>query len=455
MSNSIPLIDKFLEISNPENLLKRPVERNEVDYKKHLNNSKKGNADLVMNTAAMANYGGGVLVFGVDGEELLGIDDTDLKYYDSASLQGILQKFLSPVPKVSCELVSYEDKKFPLLSVASIEASPILCCKELHDEKGKLLLRPGDIFIRQNTQTIKSHTEGQIRHILDQSINFEINRRLKEIYPIFEGLSQKKIDVVSEVEGLGRRQAKDQVSIEDSTPVREVLLVPKNENITFDDEKLKNAFRLEAHIHGHGYPHYATNSESSGAGRSKNGHIAWFGAGPTTTKEIWKTFVRQEFSGALYWVSVLFEDEVFTRKESQRAERFENAIGVIVTLYNIVLVVAHAKEYLKALGCSDEDEWELKVRFRNVSGRKLVVEDIMRGQLYSSRQCLDDEVESTVTVSLKTLEEDKKQVATEILSEIYKQFNWAQPNLEQISKDLDESFAKTYVSQEHLNGLTY
>lgn len=63
--------ERFVQIASPTDFLERPQETDEIDYKTQLNKDKKSKADLVMNTAAMANYGGGLLIFGVDGTNLV------------------------------------------------------------------------------------------------------------------------------------------------------------------------------------------------------------------------------------------------------------------------------------------------------------------------------------------------------------------------------------------------
>ena len=315
-------MDKFIEISDPRNLLKRLIEKNEVDYKKKLGSSNKSKADMIKDFAAMANYGGGVLIFGVDNDEetLIGINDDELDIYDPARLQGILQKFLSPVPEIVHEKVNYKGMNFPFVRIASIEKTPIICCKVFHNEENKLLLQSGDIFTRQNTQTIKVHLESQVRSILEMAMNFEIAQRLKVIQPIFEKNSLKKIDPVSHIESLGRSQAKKHSYITSNKPVREILLIPKENATIYEENLLLNACLLQSRLHGHIYPYYFSLHKQEGF--SENGYIVF--SKVASSKYTQRTFLRQERpSGELYCISTLFEDEVFNENTSQEAKKLK------------------------------------------------------------------------------------------------------------------------------------
>jgi hypothetical protein len=442
------MVDQFLEISNPVEFLERPVERNEIDYKKQLNRDRKGKADFIMNTAAIANYGGGVLVFGVDGENLVGVDDQDLKFYDSAALQGIVQKTLSPIPKLSCEIVEHENKKFPFVRIASIVNAPILITRDFQDDQGKHLLRPGDVYIRQNTQTIKVHTDAQVRHLLEIVINNEVKKRLRVISPMFSSVEQKIINAVPLVESLAYEQAKERVGIQEDDPVLETLLIPKDKQ-TFTREKRLAAFKKKVTYTGHSYPHYATNAEQSGAGTSKSGFISWFGGG--ITKDVWRNFVRQNEDGSLCWICSFLEDEIFHSKE-KNSTRYENAVGIIITLYKVMIIVEHTIAYLEAL--ETESEWTLEVKLNNVNGRHLIVESFGRGGFFSKKECLDDSVKSVVTTNLETLKQDKKEITIKILVDLFQQFNWSEPNEVQFEKDIDESLRGVQVQDCYLNSLS-
>ena len=60
--------------------------------------------------------------------------------------------------------------------------------------------------------------------------------------------------------------------------------------------------------------------------------------------------------------------------------------------------------------------------------------------------CLDDEIEANQIVKLEILKNQEKDIAIQILVEIYKKLNWLSPNKSQISKDIDEAFKQISVS---------
>ncbi len=162
---------KFPEIPNPKSLLQRIAERDDLDYKAQINPSQKGTADFIKDVSAMSNIGGGVLVFGVKGRELLGISDEELLNYDASRLDGKIKQYLSPTPQLSTEVVTHEGKAYPFVKIGGITKTPIVVSGNLNDEKSKQLLKPGSVYVRQNTATIEVSSADLMRQLIDRIVD--------------------------------------------------------------------------------------------------------------------------------------------------------------------------------------------------------------------------------------------------------------------------------------------
>lgn len=437
--------EKFVEIKSPESLLTQIEERDSLDYKANLEDSAKGKADFIKDCSAIANYGGGVLIYGVDKQNLIGLPESDMQFYDPSRLHDRIKGHLSPVPKIITQIISHEGKKFPFVKIAGIDKSPILVSKKMYDERNGPLLFEGDIYTRQNTQTIKVQNEAQIRHILEQIINSQLAKRLAILDPI---LKKNLIPSLSErplCEASGKKLADEKIKIKTSTPTRQVLLLPKYES-KFKEEDLKNAFSKKVHLQGHAYPHYALNNPSATFSRLNNGFVSWFGAGAGDGE--WRCLARQTEDGSFFWVGTLFEDEVLTRGE-RSSEVFKDTIGVIVTLYFVQMALAHARTYLTILG--DNGIWTFTYRLTNIGGRKLVVADPSRAEFRDDKVAIENNIEVSLDLKAEDLETNLDSLVWNFTKSIFQRFNWYNASESQLSKDIQAGSQKIQITDAYID----
>ncbi len=430
-------VDSIFQIGDPVNLLTRIEERDELDYKEELNDTHKGKADFLKDCSAIANNGGGVLVFGVRDRDLVGVKEQELQHYDPSRLHDRVKAHLSPIPRITTEIVRQDGKQFPFVKIAGIGNAPILIAKNFHDEKNNQLLREGQIYIRQNTKTILVHTEAQIRHVLERVIIHEVRDRLSVIRPILsEGHPTHERDPTVEMDA--KTKAEEHVAIFPDTPRREALLVSKVAGSKRASTDLKSAFGLKVELHGHSYPHYDVYSPLSKISRLQDGFIGWHKSGA----DEWRCIGRQTEDGGLFWMASLFEDEIVALGEPD-SKKFKNAIGVMVTHYYVVMALAHAREYMKAL--SSNEVWTLTYRLRNIGGRHLVVEEFSRMGFQSRKVSVDSDIEVKCDMKLADLERDLPSLAKYFLRELYERFNWPNVDEAQLNKDVDQTLRKLVV----------
>lgn len=430
---------KFLEINSPESLLKQIEERDNLDYKKQFDDTPKGKADFIKDYAAIANHGGGVIIYGVDGRDLVGIQEAELPKYDTSRIHDKLKGHLSPVPKIISQIVSFDDKNFPFVKIAGIDQAPILISKKMHDEKNNSLFYDGDLYIRQNTQTLKASNEAHVRHVLDQVINSQVAERLSMLNPILKqfgaGAISGSIEARPKVEIEGESFAKSKPGIESSMSNRQVVLVPKGRSPSFNKNEIKKSFEVEIGLHGHQYPHdTVSGNEQSGVTKLNDGFVSWWGLG--SAEKQWKCITRELDDGSFFWMGTLFEDDVATRTE-RGTEKFKDGIGIVVTQYFVHMALFHALKYIKELG--DTGIWSFTYRLNNVANRKLIIEDALRMGFHSDKKSFENTVEIKIEFKAEDLESNMEKYVLDICTQIFERFNWSNPNIEQMKRDFQKS----------------
>ena len=102
-----------------------------VEYKAWMDTSDKANkANLARHIAALANHGGGYLVFGVDDttREPMGETLLDRKLFGQDQIAGIAKRYLEPCPAIRMEEAEHDGIRYPVVIVPSHGARPV-CAK--------------------------------------------------------------------------------------------------------------------------------------------------------------------------------------------------------------------------------------------------------------------------------------------------------------------------------------
>ena len=112
-----------------QDLVDAPRERPEVEYKSWLNlDGREAQAGLAKHLCALANHGGGFLVFGIaDDMTPAGPQPPEAGPYDQDSLSGIVRRYLTPAFQVAVYRVaaSATGTTHPVVWVPSHEAVPV------------------------------------------------------------------------------------------------------------------------------------------------------------------------------------------------------------------------------------------------------------------------------------------------------------------------------------------
>jgi len=172
------------------------------DYKLHFDpTDEKARVDLVKNLVAMANAGGGQIVFGRSETEIRGIDDSACQALDSARLSDFVSRYVKPSPvDLSHEIQDLGDEHYLLIIRVAASVYPVVISRT-GDWKGKPpkkppLFREGDVWIRHSSKTERI-TYEDLRSWIERAKQEERERVLSRITMLVNLPDDAEIQVVS------------------------------------------------------------------------------------------------------------------------------------------------------------------------------------------------------------------------------------------------------------------
>jgi hypothetical protein len=409
---------------NPIKYLKRIRETDHLDYKKEITKDKVVSSEIVKDCAAMANTGGGLLIFGVNKDSLEGVNDSN-NLYDTSTISNLLKNYLSPNPKIFVDTIEYDGLVFKYLIVNSIERYPIIVSKDLHDSKGRLLLQPGDLFIRENTKTIKVSNESHCRRLLEKAININTSERFRSLQNF-----QKDTGIKIQVEST-EQPLIDAINskLEFNSTTRSFYAIP-DKKIEVDIKALFELARKSVKFRGFGLPYCYLSPENVGV--YKDGLIGVYSEGEH--KEVFYITKNLEF----IWKSTLIEKEFLIKRCSNGSDDdFANGVGIAYTAFHTSMFF----KYLSFLSEKFDTSWIGAVCLDDAEGTSLEIEDsFRRGRFYSKKIAMDNEIKIDFSLDkaiLKSPQELEKHVLS-ILDELYSKFNWFESMGSAVNTDVAE-----------------
>lgn len=109
-------------------------------------------AKLARHIAALANHGGGYLIFGIDDRtrKPLGATELDLAFFSQDAIAGIVKKYLDPRVQVLVEHVLHDGVTYPVLVVSANGARPVIAIADgPQDSRNRPIgVTQGTIYIR-------------------------------------------------------------------------------------------------------------------------------------------------------------------------------------------------------------------------------------------------------------------------------------------------------------------
>ena len=155
-----------------EELVKRAVESDELDYKAHQSwstMSRAAKAKIVRHLAAFANTRGGYLVIGVGEDnsgypgDLHGLSDEEAASFDPSRVGAFVKSHIEPPIDFTVERPVIDGKRFAVFVVKPFSTMPHVCCQAVENE-----LREGVFYIRTVDASSRPAARAMELHALIQ-----------------------------------------------------------------------------------------------------------------------------------------------------------------------------------------------------------------------------------------------------------------------------------------------
>ena len=151
-----------------EELIRRAVESDELDYKAHQSwntMSKTAKAKIVRHLAAFANTRGGYLVIGVGEDksgypgDLHGLSDEESSSFDPSKVGAFVKNYIEPQIDFTIERPVVDGKRFAVFVVKPFSSMPHVCCQAVEHElrEGVFYIRTADASSRPAVRAIELH----------------------------------------------------------------------------------------------------------------------------------------------------------------------------------------------------------------------------------------------------------------------------------------------------------
>ena len=128
---------------------------------------------------------GGLILIGLDDVsgrlQEKGLTNDQLKTW--ANLDDVtssLAEFMDPMPDVTLATLESNGRMYVEVRVQEFDVNPVLCAKEHHDERNRMVLRRGGCYVRSHRQnaTTELASQQEMRELLDLAIEKGVRRYL-------------------------------------------------------------------------------------------------------------------------------------------------------------------------------------------------------------------------------------------------------------------------------------
>ena len=151
-----------------EELIRRAVESDELDYKAHQSwntMTRAAKAKIVRHLAAFANTRGGYLVIGVGEDDsgypgvLQGVSDEESASFDPSKVGAFVKNYVEPQIDFTIERPVVDGKRFVVFVIKPFSVMPHVCCQAVEHElrEGVFYIRTADASSRPATRAIELH----------------------------------------------------------------------------------------------------------------------------------------------------------------------------------------------------------------------------------------------------------------------------------------------------------
>ncbi len=155
------------------------IETQDVDYKREIVTTRDGVAAVAKDIIAIANFGGGYLVFGIAEKtkgvfDQTGLDAEQLRLLEVTTLNKAVREYIDPPHAVKCHRVNKDGVIFVVIEIPPSREAPLLAKKQ-NDAAN---LYPGRIYIRTTAcESAEVRDNHELRRILDRIVSCRAEKK--------------------------------------------------------------------------------------------------------------------------------------------------------------------------------------------------------------------------------------------------------------------------------------
>lgn len=447
-----------------------------VEYKSWIDTTNpEARAKLARHIAALANHGGGYLVFGVDDESRRPLEASpyDLKRFGQDDLSGIVKKYLDPRVQLQVEFVELDGASYPVVIVPSHGARPVIAIADGPSNRNGTPagVKQGEIYIRAagpESVAIRSgddwnalldrcliHRSDLLGNILRQTLN-------KPSRPSTEA-SQLLLVAVEETAGDFSKQTAElaaTVGPGDQAAIREAggkfcvlgyaLLGDDGEPVEIENPR-GVIERASLGMHRYAYDGWSSFLPLSVPERAPQVRTAALSGRDLTYVEGMRLRNTATIVGGLdYWR--LYEVGIGVTTESYHEDRSRTADGspylsITRALFRLHSLLVHAR--LTGQELAGVQQVLVRQDWRGLTGRTLMWDNV---RYVSPSKAADDRFARTLTLPWSELRDDYfvafRRLALPLLS-VFANPGWLEPETWLTRENVEREFAKLRAAKEN------
>jgi len=183
-------------------LLQVQAETRSLDYKQAMTfgPDKRSKGEIVKCIMAFANSrDGGYILVGVEeranGFVPVGLSEEQSRSFDPTALGDFARNYCSVLPRIRSQPVIVDGLTLRLITIDEFESEPIVCTKDLHDDKDRLILRTAAFYVRtEDAKCEEVRSADELRDVLQLAITKLGDVFLRQARAIFGGTLLGKVE---------------------------------------------------------------------------------------------------------------------------------------------------------------------------------------------------------------------------------------------------------------------
>lgn len=169
-------------------------------------NNPKAKVELVKDIVAMANGGGGRIIFGCNETTQPGVDQALTRELDSAKVTDLVARFIRPATlEIRHDAIALDNNRCLYILIVTAADYPLVMAKKgdwpgMNNRKDKALFNEGDVWFRENTR-VRRITFEYLRAWIEKIRQRERNGILERFNQVINVPDGAEIQIVSPSDG--------------------------------------------------------------------------------------------------------------------------------------------------------------------------------------------------------------------------------------------------------------